>query len=223
MHVVRIFRAGTDVRQIYDFNNGHTDFFPLVDVNGDGKFELQIFDGTFAYWKAGFASSPALSKEELRKKSAELDWAESQPEVGAPPQFWTDMPDLIGAGNADQLASYAALAWPSGNRGKSPFLAAFGQQLCQSHYWRELNALHGGKLEAAVLAATAAPVSARRSQAQFSCTPSVPLGRQSGHLSESCDGGCCAELLKATAREVDAALIVERRASRPRRTLQVPR
>ena len=89
----RIFSAGQDVRQIYEFDNGHTDFFPLVDVNGDGKFELQIFDWTFAYWKTSFSNSPAmrliyswqngkyafspeltrkapLSEEELRKKAA---------------------------------------------------------------------------------------------------------------------------------------------------------
>ncbi len=166
----RIFRAGADVRQIFEFDNGHTDFFPLVDVNGDGKWELQIYDWTFAYWKTGFSSSPAmrliyswqngtyafspeltrkppLSREELKKKAAELDWEASEPEAGAPPQFWTDMLDLINNGNANQLSPYVALAWPPARSGKPEFLAAFAQQLHQSKHWDDVNKLNGGNLE----------------------------------------------------------------------------
>jgi len=169
----RIFRAGNDARQIYEFDNGHTDFFPLVDVNGDGRFELQIYDWTFAYWKTGFATSPAmrliyawqngtyafspeltrkpaLSDAELKKKAQELDWEQSEREAGAPAQFWSDMLDLINNGNANQLAAYVEAAWPSDRPGKSEFLAAFAQQLHVSKHWDDVNKLSGGNLEAAL-------------------------------------------------------------------------
>jgi hypothetical protein len=169
----RIFRAGRDVQPIYAFDNGHTDFFPLVDVNSDGICELQIFDWTFAYWKTGFSSSPAmrliyswqngtyafspdltrqppLSEGALRKKAAALDWAQSEPEAGTPPQFWTDMLELIATGNAKQLVLYVALAWPDGRSGRSAFLGAFGQQLRLSAHWDDWNRLNGGNLEAAL-------------------------------------------------------------------------
>jgi hypothetical protein len=60
------------------------------------------------------------------------------------------MLDLIGSGNAAQLASYVQTAWPAGRAGKSEFLAMFGQQLHQSTYWPQLNGLNGGNLEAAL-------------------------------------------------------------------------
>jgi hypothetical protein len=169
----RIFHAGQTVEQIYEFSNGHTDFFPFVDMTHDGKLALRVYDWTFAYWKTSFASSPAIvliytwqngtyafspdltrtappSADDLQKKAAELDWEQSEPEANAPPQFWTDMLDLIGSGNANQLASYVEIAWPAGRTGKSEFLTAFAQQLHQSSYWAQLNALNGGKLEAAL-------------------------------------------------------------------------
>jgi hypothetical protein len=91
-----------------------------------------------------------LPAGDLQKRAAELDWEQSEPEANAPPQFWTDMLEIIGSGNADQLASYVQIAWPAGRAGKSAFLAAFAQQLRQSTYWPQLNALNDGKLEAAL-------------------------------------------------------------------------
>jgi hypothetical protein len=169
----RIFHAGQTVEQIYEVSNGHTDFFPFIDLTHDGKLALRVYDWTFAYWKTSFASSPAIvlvyswqngtyafspdltrtaapSADDLQKKAAELDWQESEPQANAPPQFWTDMLDLIGSGNAALLGSYVQTAWPAGRPGKSEFLTAFAQQLHQSSYWPQLNALNGGNLEAAL-------------------------------------------------------------------------
>ncbi len=169
----RIFHAGQTVEQIYEFTNGHTDLFPFADINHDGKMELRIYDWTFAYWKTSFASSPAmvliyswqngtyafspeltrtapLSDGEMRKKAAALDWEQSEPEANAPPQFWTDLLEMIGSGNAEQLATYVQMAWPAGRAGKSEFLAVFAQQLRHSAYWQQLNELNGGNLEAAL-------------------------------------------------------------------------
>jgi len=169
----RIFHAGDSVDQIYEFTNGHTDLFPFVDMTHDGKLALRVYDWTFAYWKTSFASSPAivliyswqdgkyafspeltrtapLPGDDLQKRISELDWDRSEPEANAPPQFWTDMLEMIGSGNAAQLASYVRMAWPAGRSGKSEFLAAFAQQLHQSSYWPQLNELNGGNLEAAL-------------------------------------------------------------------------
>jgi hypothetical protein len=164
----RIFRAGREVEQIFEFSNGHTDFCPLIQEDGNSRFAVQLVDWTFAYWKTDFASSPAIrliyswqngayafsptltrtpppSEAGLREKARKLDWGKTPP-----PQFWSDMLDLIGSGNADRLAFYITMAWPANRPGKSEFLTAFVQQLRHSAYWPQLNALNAGKLEAAL-------------------------------------------------------------------------
>jgi hypothetical protein len=169
----RIFHAGETVEQIYEFSNGHTDFFPFLDARHDGNLALTVYDWTFAYWKTAFASSPAMrllyvwrngtynfspeltrtppfSEDDLREKVDGLDWDQSAREANAPPQFWADMLDLIGTGHADQLATYVRMAWPADRPGKSAFLSEFAAQLRKSAYWAQLNELNKGKLEAAL-------------------------------------------------------------------------
>jgi hypothetical protein len=168
----RIFSAGpAEAKQIYQFDNGHTDFFPFFDANGDGKLEVKRYDWTFAYWNAGFAQSPAIvliyawqngayrfspeltrnapfSDEEMQKRIQDLDWDSPEPEAGAPAGFWSNMLDLIGTGNAAQVADYVNAAWPSDQPGRPEFMAKFSAQVRQSPYWGDLNVLNGGKLAA---------------------------------------------------------------------------
>src|SRR5207237_4028042 len=56
----RIFSAGPTVEQIFEVDNGHTDFFPFADVNHDGKLEIAEYDWTFAYCNPSFAESPPI-------------------------------------------------------------------------------------------------------------------------------------------------------------------
>jgi hypothetical protein len=165
----RIFSAGPSVQQIFTVDNGHTDFFPFEDLNDDGNLEIKIYDWTFAYWHASFADSPAIvlvydwtdgayrfapdltrrsswPPAEIRKRATGIRWKGPGPE-GVPPEFFTAMLDLIGTGNAAQVAAFVELAWPARRSGKSEFLREFYGQLRRSSHWRELEQLNGGALE----------------------------------------------------------------------------
>ena len=166
-----IFSAGPTLREIPLPTEGHAEHFggfPLVDVNHDGKFELRMWDFTFAYWKTSFASSPATElfyvwrdgqyafapelmrrtpflPEELEKMAQKLSWdnpANSESE-GVPPEFWADLLVLIETGNVDQVDVFAEIGWPRNKAGKAPFLASFRERLRTSLHVAEFQILNG--------------------------------------------------------------------------------
>ena len=143
---------------LLELDNGHSPNFPFRDFDGDGVFEVQRDDWTFAYWNAPFSDSPPisltyrlqdgklafapdlmrkppLSAEELRSRSAALNWEESAVEndFHVPPQLWAELITLIQTGNHRQVEQFTRLAWrPSAVVTPELFLAAFYQQLRES-------------------------------------------------------------------------------------------
>src|SRR5262249_1468509 len=87
-----------------------------------------------------------FSDEEMQKRIQDLDWDSPEPEAGAPAGFWSNMLDLIGTGNAAQLADYVNAAWPPDQPGRADFMAQFAEQVRKSPYWGDLNILNAGKL-----------------------------------------------------------------------------
>jgi hypothetical protein len=159
--VFHVLELGDHVREIANLNAQDSDYAHFEDVNHGGVYVFVGWDYTFAYWRAGFAQSPAPgivlrfngaryelapdlmrkpapSSEELGKLQASIRddgaWREEFP----PPLLWGTMLDLIYSGHPDLAWRFVDGAWASDNTSKSRFLRDFCAQLATSPYFKKL-------------------------------------------------------------------------------------
>ncbi len=136
------------------------------DLDGDGVLEVIKRDWTFAYWKAGFAQSPApkvilwfaqggyqlasnlmrrppAPPAELAARAKSLQ-ERSEWQSGLPPaEVWGVMLDLIYTGNARQAWEFLDQAWRGEAADKAEFLGEFRARLATSPYWPQIKAMNG--------------------------------------------------------------------------------
>lgn len=166
-----IFEVGDRLSLINDLNTG--DFpagFRKLDENPG--LEIETNDGSFAYWKAPFASSPAptiilkfkdgkyrfaaglmrappMADAELKEKALAVRQSKKWDKFKEYPldsQLWKVMLKLIYSGNADQARIFLNSAWPSGREGKEKFGKEFLEcKLRQSPHWPEIAAMNNLK------------------------------------------------------------------------------
>ncbi|MFQ5795840.1 MAG: LysM peptidoglycan-binding domain-containing protein [Candidatus Bipolaricaulia bacterium] len=164
--ISHVFEIGKKFRAIEKIFAGHTD--PLgervgfMDLDGDSNLEFVMYDWTFAYWRAGFAESPApkvilrsrdgayrLAGDLMRKPAPDITQLEERAQqiretwktVGPPSDLWGYMLDLVYTGHADLAWLFFEMAWPPGFPGKEEFLSDFRAKLSESPYWPEIQAL----------------------------------------------------------------------------------
>lgn len=159
-----IYELGEDASLFQRIDGAHTEPI-LVDLDGDGVYEVDLRDWTFGYWRTSFASSPAprviLSlqngryevdtkhmsepvSEHLITIAKEIQsspmWDSFDPDgdglFNSPPsELWGVMLDLIYTGHADKAWDFAEVVWPDGVGGKEAFLKDFKRQLERSPFW----------------------------------------------------------------------------------------
>ena len=160
-----IFEIGDEFRHIQTIDLAHSDLADFKNLDRDPALELPINDWTFAYWKTGFAGSPApevilkysrsrgkyemapglmrkpaRSPEELKETATKIrllqEWKDT--EMRIPVELWAEMLDLIYTGNMNQAWKLVDLAWPAELKGKQEFLDEFKAQLKTSKLWKEI-------------------------------------------------------------------------------------
>jgi hypothetical protein len=141
------------------------------DINGDGIYEITLFDDVFAYWNTCFACSP-MQKVILRWNGSRLvlatdlmrtspptddelnaiadkirwSWKESEghSDILVPVQAWGEMLELIYHGHGDAALDMLTRAWPDWGPDREPFEQQFLFQLAGSHWAKDIAALNGG-------------------------------------------------------------------------------
>jgi hypothetical protein len=138
--------------------------YPLEDLDADGRYDLEIKDSTFTYWKASFAGSPmprvvlSLGKEGfevnlrmMRRTAAEveqiMDGADSVRRLpgdgtGTPDsRYWANILELVYGGHPEWAAVLAKEAWPYGEEALLKFLEDFKTEYKRSPWYSDLQAL----------------------------------------------------------------------------------
>lgn len=170
--LLKVFAAGEEFRQVAELDLEHTSGAEFTDADGDGRWELTAHDWTFAYWNASFARSavpevvlrlengtfrlaadhmrkPPPSKERMAKLLQQVredeSWThpEELPQDLLLPQI---LLELIYSGQAREAWSLLQQAWPAGRGGREKYAAQFREQLAKSPYWKEVQALNGGRV-----------------------------------------------------------------------------
>lgn len=147
----------------------HSDQARFEDLDGDGAHELRTRDWTFAYWNSSFNGSPApevilrlgdggyrlaerfarrppLSADSVRRQVARVRGEWSAASRFPPVLLWRTMAEMVYGGNAAQVAQFVECAWNGDDTGREVFLRYFRDQLVESPYYEELDALNGGNL-----------------------------------------------------------------------------
>lgn len=167
-YLFHVFEIGKRFRYIQTINAENSDLADFKNVDDDPALEFPTVDWTFAYWKTGFASSPApavilkyngqryemacdlmrkagLPNDELGRMATQIRenpaWKQGYP----PEELWGKMLDLIYAGNMDQSWTLAELSWPAGIKGKEQFLKDFRSKLTESPFWEDIQKLNEKK------------------------------------------------------------------------------
>lgn len=163
-----IFELGPELRHLDRIEAEHGDMSHFEKLGGDNDLACIINDWTFAYWKTGFASSPAPriilrycngryliaddlmrgpspTRKELAKKARDIlalaPWTSDNP----PPDLWGYMLDLIYSGNEQSAWDFFDQAWPASIPGKEEFLKDFRKHLSTSRYWPQVKLLNERK------------------------------------------------------------------------------
>ncbi len=160
-----LFEIGSRFRHIQTINTEHSGSADFENLDNDPALEFRTNDWTFAYWRTGFASSPApkvilkykgekygmaydlmqkpsLSYDELVQQVKDIgaseEWEKKQPPV----MLWSKMLDLIYAGNMFQAWVLFEVSWPDRIDGKEDFLKDFKSRLASSPYWKDVQKLN---------------------------------------------------------------------------------
>jgi len=159
-----IFELGAEPTLLAEFDGAHAPV-QLVELDGDRALEVQLYDWTFAYWKASFADSPAprvildlveglyAGAPELMRLAPPAP-AEIAAQAAAARQvlqstgkpsslLWGPMLDYIYSGQAEAAFLLFEQAWPRDLPGAGAFLVQFGAQLSYSPYWDTIAQLNG--------------------------------------------------------------------------------
>jgi hypothetical protein len=157
---VHLFAVGEQFRRIDSIYGG--DSAPrFLDVDDDGKLEVQAHDWTFEDWGPSFASTPyplvllefqrgsyrpserlmrtpapdsaALTNEALRVRD-DPTW---QRFVRASP-IWEPVLALLYGGHRRKAWEFFEQAWPPDVPGRDGYRAAFERELRKSPYWRQI-------------------------------------------------------------------------------------
>ena len=163
-----ILEIGEEFREV-DRIYGRDSVFEVKDLDGKPGLEVLLADSNFAYWKAGFGSSPSsevilryeeggyrlapdlmrlppMPGGELAHRAREVRHSElwdKFPKYPLPSDLWGVMLDMIYTGNMEQARPFLDSAWQTGRPGKEDFLTAFYCRLQKSSYWPELAAMNG--------------------------------------------------------------------------------
>lgn len=160
-----IFEIGKRFKKIAILDAGDGDGAHFENTKGNQKLVFVASDWTFAYWRTGFAQSPApevilvyqdnsymLDFDLMRKppppegvlmgaikKIHENElWKEGEP----PPELWGHMLDLIYSGNADTAWKFFERAWLPSVPGKREFRQDFQARLRESPYWKQIKEMN---------------------------------------------------------------------------------
>jgi hypothetical protein len=160
-----IFEIGKHFKNIAVLDAGDGDLAHFQMFGGHKQPVFVAADWTFAYWRAGFAQSPApeiiLSYKNnsyaldfgLMRKQAPSDSAmdteisqiqknESWKEGDPPPDLWRYMLDLIYSGNASLAWRFFDKAWLPTVKGKEKFRQDFKAHLQKSPYWKQIQEMN---------------------------------------------------------------------------------
>jgi hypothetical protein len=158
---VHLFEIGEHFRRVGSIYGG--DSAPrFLDVDHDGKLEVQVHDWTFADWGPSFASTPyprvllefqreayrpsqrlmrtrapdsaALTDEALRVRY-DPAWRRF---VRASP-IWERVLTLLYGGNRREAWEFFEQAWPPDVPDRDGYRAAFERELRKSPYWRKIS------------------------------------------------------------------------------------
>lgn len=136
----------------------------FIDLDHDGKLEIETNEDVFAYWNTSYAASPMprvvlslqngaykadpkfmykkpFDAEIKAKAKAVTGWSGSTgPEVA-----WKYVLDLIYSGNIDLARKYVDLAWREGGefKSKEEFWKELEDQIHQSPYYADLRSFFG--------------------------------------------------------------------------------
>jgi hypothetical protein len=167
--VFHVYELGPSFREVASIDAGHGDFSHFANLDHGNSLEFVTADWTFAYWRTGFAQSPAPQvilrfKEgayglaidlmrkskptqetltaEARKVRSDPSWTQKE----QPPALWDYMLQLIYGGNGSMAREFLDKAWPLSIAGKEEFYQDFRTTLSHSPYWKALLELNGGHL-----------------------------------------------------------------------------
>ena len=164
-----IFELAKEITLVAEIHGEDGEDSFLADLDGDDVAEFVGRDYAFAYWRTGFAQSPAPrvilrfqdggyfvagdlmatlapSGEEIEKRVQEIRKDEEW-EHGDPPEaLWAFMLDLTYSGRADLVPDFCRKAWPEDVPGMDEFLEDFRAQLKMSQYWDQILDMNGGQI-----------------------------------------------------------------------------
>ncbi len=162
-----IFELGVEFRKVATLDVTDSYYSHFEKRPGENGLVFVTRDYNFAYWKTGFAQSPApeiilrycdgayrLAVDLMRKPAPSdvtlLGYAgriKSEPEWRSgksAPLLWDVMLSLIYNGNAESAWKLFDIAWPKNIFGKAEFLQDFKKQLARSDYWEQVKLLNDG-------------------------------------------------------------------------------
>lgn len=167
--VFHVYELGESFREVAAIDAGHGDLSHFANLDGAGGLEFVTADWTFAYWRAGFAQSPAPQvilrfkdgaytlafdlmtkpkpssesmQAEARKVRSDPGWTQK----GQPPALWDTMLRLIYGGNGSMAREFLDMAWPLNISGKEAFYQDFRSTLSGSPHYKALIELNKGNL-----------------------------------------------------------------------------
>jgi len=164
-HKFYVFEVGKRFKKIAVLDAGDGDLSHFEDLRKNNNLQFITSDWTFAYWRAGFAQSPAPgiilsyrngaytldfdlmrksppTQGEIEDKIIEVQNDESWQGKEAPPLLWGYMLDLIYSGNANVAWTFFEKAWLIGVPGKKEFKKDFQARLRKSRYSNQVKKMN---------------------------------------------------------------------------------
>jgi hypothetical protein len=129
-----------------DLQDGQAE--PLRDRDGDGRYEWEGRDWSYAYWQVSFAESPAprvvvcvgesgfelderqmrmaeAEAEALARRSAAVRGMGPRGEAIPAPEYWEVVLELVYGGHPVRAAEFARAAWPFSGEALHSFMGEF--------------------------------------------------------------------------------------------------